>query len=380
VAVSTNKAAVATFGIPDDGQHMFAMWDFVGGRYSIWGSVGLSVSLTYGFQVFSELLAGAALLDAHFYDEAKRKNWRQNLPVILALLGHWYNTVCKWETLAILPYEAGLVHLPSYLQQLDMESNGKRALRAECLQNHVASPDTTASYSLYSSSRMRSGGKNFGSSSNHRTLASWPTGQIVWGSVGTNGQHAFYQLLHQGTKNVQIEFLGARHPTKHHAIAKDVLDFTRHHQALLANMIAQSEALLRGTPLPGELENSSATASSLSLSMSRYFEGNRPSSVLLYDCLNAVHLGALIALYEHKVAVQGHLWGIYSFDQWGVELGKQLANRILDAHKIDLLSAPTLEKLDEKGNACTKSHLSYSSGSTHDPSTAALLSHLGLSS
>jgi glucose-6-phosphate isomerase len=328
VAVSTNKTAVVQFGIPDDGRHIFTFWDFVGGRYSVWSSVGLVISLVYGHAAFLRLLEGAALMDVHFYGE---KDWRNNMPVVMALLGIWYNNFCGAQTQAILPYEASLKELPSYLQQLDMESNGKCVTRL-------------------ADGRSRPSGGNpkacAPSAPRPPERARWQTGPIVWGQVGTNGQHAFYQLMHQGTKLIPIDFMGgitSRLMAKRdmNAAWSGGVDVEKHHRVLLANMMAQSEALMAGTRACNDMDCAShgGTGSALfdgeagsrrgQVPMYRQFEGNRPSSVILYECLDERTLGALLSLYEHKVFVMGHIWNIHSFDQWGVELGKRLTGNIL---------------------------------------------------
>jgi glucose-6-phosphate isomerase len=262
VAVSTNGDEVRRFGI--DPANMFVFWDWVGGRYSLWSSIGLPIAIAAGHAHFTELLGGAHRVDEHF----RTAPIDQNLPVTLALLGVWYADFLGADTLAVLPYDQYLQRLPAYLQQLDMESNGKRVDRD---------------------------GK----------VVDVPTGPIVWGEPGTNGQHAFYQLIHQGTRLIPCDFLVAARA--HHTLAG-------HHETLLANCFAQAEALAFGRP---EADTPH-----------RVFPGNRPSTTMIYRELNPRTLGMLIALYEHKVFVQGAIWGINSFDQWGVELGKQLAKAI----------------------------------------------------
>jgi len=262
VAVSTNAAEVRKFGIDTD--NMFPFWDWVGGRYSMWSAIGLSLMLAIGPDGFRAMLGGAHELDRHF----RTAPFDRNLPVLLALIGFWYDDFFGAETYAVLPYSQYLARLPAYLQQLDMESNGK-------------SVDV--------------GGR----------AVDYQTGPIVWGAAGTNGQHAFYQLLHQGTKLVPADFIGFCQPLD------DVGD---HHTLLAANLFAQTEALAFGRTAPDP---------------ARSFEGNRPSNTILADRLTPATLGALVALYEHKIFVQGALWAINSFDQWGVELGKVLAMRIV---------------------------------------------------
>ena len=283
VAVSTNAAEVRKFGI--DTGNMFPFWDWVGGRYSMWSAIGLSLMLAIGPDGFRAMLGGAHELDRHF----RTAPFARNLPVLLALIGLWYDDFFGAETYAVLPYSQYLARLPAYLQQLDMESNGKS---------------------------VDLGGR----------AVDYQTGPIVWGAAGTNGQHAFYQLLHQGTKLVPADFIGFCQPLD------DVGD---HHTLLAANLFAQTEALAFGRTAPDP---------------ARSFEGNRPSNTILADRLTPATLGALVALYEHKVFVQGALWAINSFDQWGVELGKVLATRI----------APELAAAEEPPLA-------------HDSSTNALL-------
>jgi glucose-6-phosphate isomerase len=262
VAVSTNAAEVRKFGIDTD--NMFPFWDWVGGRYSMWSAIGLSLMLAIGPDGFRAMLGGAHELDRHF----RTAPFARNLPVLLALIGLWYDDFFGAETYAVLPYSQYLARLPAYLQQLDMESNGK-------------SVDVAG------------------------RAVDYQTGPIVWGAAGTNGQHAFYQLLHQGTKLVPADFIGFCQPLD------DVGD---HHTLLAANLFAQTEALAFGRTAPDP---------------ARSFEGNRPSNTILADRLTPATLGALVALYEHKIFVQGALWAINSFDQWGVELGKVLAMRIV---------------------------------------------------
>ncbi|MEM7413132.1 MAG: glucose-6-phosphate isomerase [Myxococcota bacterium] len=273
-AVSTNLTAVAEFGIDTD--RTFGFWDWVGGRYSLWSSVGLSIALAVGGDAFRSLLAGARAMDEHFRDAPLETN----LPVLLALIGVWYRNVLGWESTAVLPYDQRLARLPEFLQQLDMESNGKRV-------DHDGRPVSQA------------------------------TGPIVWGQAGTNGQHAFFQLLHQGEALVACDFLGfleSGHPQGDQ------------HTQLLANLFAQTEALAFGKSA-AEVE---AEGTAPGLVPHRTFPGNRPSNLLVAPALTPHSLGALLALYEHKVFVQGVLWRINSFDQWGVELGKQLARRIAE--------------------------------------------------
>jgi glucose-6-phosphate isomerase len=273
VAVSTAEAEVRKFGI--DPANMFPFWDWVGGRYSMWSAIGLSVMLAIGPERFRELLAGAHAMDEHF----RTAPFERNLPVLLALLGIWYDDFFGAETQAVLPYSHDLARLPAYLQQLDMESNGK----------HVDLDGR---------------------------LVDYQTGPIVWGQPGTNGQHAYFQLLHQGTKLVPCDFIGFLRPLD---------DVGAHHPLLLANLFAQTEALAFGKTA----EQVAAEGGPAFQVPHRTFEGNRPSNTILAERLTPAVLGALVALYEHKVFVQGAIWRVNSFDQWGVELGKALATRIV---------------------------------------------------
>jgi len=281
VALSTNAKEVAQFGIAIE--NMFVFWDWVGGRYSLWSSIGLSIALGIGWGNFRALLEGAHEMDEHFRTTALEKN----LPVTLALLGVWYNNFFGAETHAILPYDQYLSRFPAYFQQGDMESNGKRVTRD---------------------------GK----------AIDYQTGPVIWGEPGTNGQHAFYQLLHQGTKLVPADFLAAI--DTHTPIGE-------HHTLLLANFLAQTEALMRGrteSEARAELEGAGLKGEALAaLLPHKVFPGNRPTNSLLYGKLDPRTLGKLIALYEHKIFVQGIIWNVNSFDQWGVELGKKLASAIL---------------------------------------------------
>jgi len=281
VAVSTNAKAVANFGI--DTRHMFEFWDWVGGRYSLWSAVGLSIALYLGMDNFEKLLAGAHVMDNHFRNEPLESN----MPVVMALLGVWYNNFWDADSHAILPYDQYMHRFPAYFQQGDMESNGKRVTR----------DGEPVDYS---------------------------TGPIIWGEPGTNGQHAFYQLIHQGTKLVPTDFL-APIDTKN--------PIGQHHAILLSNFFAQTEALMRGKN--EEEVRAELAAEGLSdreierLLPHKVFPGNRPSNSIMFQRLVPETLGALIALYEHKIYVQSLIWDINAFDQWGVELGKQLARKIL---------------------------------------------------
>ncbi len=280
VAVSTNDAAVTAFGI--DPANMFVFWDWVGGRYSLWSSIGLPIAVAAGFERFRELLEGAHRMDEHF----RTAPLDDNLPVTLGLLGVWYADFLEAGTHAVLPYDQHLRRLPAYLQQLDMESNGKRVDRD-------GQPVPV------------------------------PTGPIVWGEPGTNGQHAFYQLIHQGTRLVPCDFLVA---------AESHSGFDDHHTTLVANCLAQSEALAFGKTtdeVGAELRAQGLAEDAIvRLLPHKVFPGNRPSTTMAYRRLDARTLGMLLALYEHKVFVMGAIWNINSFDQWGVELGKALATRI----------------------------------------------------
>ena len=280
VAVSTNAAEVARFGIAP--ANMFVFWDWVGGRYSLWSSIGLPIALAIGAEGFDALLAGACDMDEHF----RTTPLASNLPVVLGLVGIWNTNFLGAETHAVLPYDQHLRRLPAFLQQLDMESNGKRV-------------------------------------NVHGEPVDVPTGPIVWGEPGTNGQHAFYQLLHQSPRPVSSDFLAAAEPA--HGLAE-------HHEQLLANYFAQTEALMRGKTemeARAELEAQGQTPAAVArLAPHKVFPGNRPTTSVLYRRLDPRTLGRLLALYEHKVFVMGAVWGINSFDQWGVELGKVLATRI----------------------------------------------------
>lgn len=281
IAISTNKEAVTEFGIAPE--NMFEFWDWVGGRYSLWSAIGMSIACTIGYDRFIELLEGAEEMDQHFLNTPHHKN----LPTTLALLGIWYNNFFEAETHAILPYDQYMHAFAPYLQQGDMESNGKYV--------------------------DRSGEK-----------VSYQTGPIIWGEPGTNGQHAFYQLIHQGTKIIPCDFL---------APAKSQNPLADHHPKLMANFFAQTEALMLGKTKEEVLaefkSNGVSPDEAESLAPFKIFEGNRPTNSILFRELNPRTLGSLIAMYEHKIFVQGIIWNIFSFDQWGVELGKQLAKKIL---------------------------------------------------
>ncbi|XP_026222312.1 glucose-6-phosphate isomerase a [Anabas testudineus] len=282
VALSTNAVKVKDFGI--DTANMFEFWDWVGGRYSLWSAIGLSIALHIGFENFEQLLAGAHWMDTHF----RSAPLEQNVPVLLAVLGVWYINFFQAETHAMLPYDQYMHRFAAYFQQGDMESNGK--------------------YITKDGSRVN-----------------YHTGPIVWGEPGTNGQHAFYQLIHQGTRMIPADFLipaQSQHPIRDNL----------HHKILVANFLAQTEALMKGkTPEEArkELEASGLKGDALEkLLPHKVFEGNKPSNSIVFKKLSPFVLGALVAMYEHKIFVQGVMWNINSYDQWGVELGKQLAKKI----------------------------------------------------
>ena len=282
VALSTNKEKVTEFGI--DAKNMFGFWDWVGGRYSLWSAIGMSIALYVGFEHFDQLLHGAHFMDEHFCN-AKLE---ENLPVILALVGIWNNNFLGAQSQAILPYDQYLSRFAAYFQQGDMESNGKY--------------------------RTRSGKE-----------VEWETGPIIWGEPGTNGQHAFYQLIHQGTKLIPCDFLAPVHTLN--PISNRI-----HHKILLANFLAQTEALMKGKS-PEEVKEEMKKAGTSperieEILPHRVFKGNRPTNSIIYEKLDPFTLGAMVAMYEHKIFVQGVIWDINSYDQWGVELGKQLAKVI----------------------------------------------------
>ncbi len=277
VAVSTNRNGVEKFGI--DPENMFEFGDWVGGRYSLWSAIGLPIAVYIGMDAFEEFLAGGHAMDRHFVETPLR----DNLPVILAVLGVWYNNFFGFDTHAILPYDQYLHRFPAYFQQGDMESNGKSVTR------------------------------------DGKRIAGYQTGPIIWGEPGTNGQHSFYQLLHQGTKIVPADFLA---PVLSQNPVGD------HHQKLLANFFAQTEALMKGKTKE-EVREEMGDDADQSLVEQRVFEGNRPTTSILFDRLTPHMLGQLVAMYEHKIFTQGVIWNVNSFDQWGVELGKQLATAIL---------------------------------------------------
>ena len=281
VALSTNEKEVTRFGI--DSKNMFAFWDWVGGRYSLWSAIGLSIALTIGYENFESLLRGAHGMDEHFH----REPFDRNVPVIMALISLWYVNFFGAQTEAILPYDQYLHRFAAYFQQGNMESNGKSVDR-------------------------------------NGEPVSYATGPIIWGEPGTNGQHAFYQLIHQGTPMIPCDFIA---PAQSHNPIGD------HHQKLLSNFFAQTEALMNGKSeeeVEHELLKAKMSPAEIaSLTPYKIFQGNRPTNSILLKMVTPQSLGALIAVYEHKIFVQGAIWNIFSFDQWGVELGKQLANRIL---------------------------------------------------
>jgi glucose-6-phosphate isomerase len=305
VAVSTAEDRVRAFGISPE--NTFHFWDWVGGRYSLWSVIGLPIALAIGIDGFKELLAGAHEVDRHFLETELSRN----IPVVMGLLGIWYRNYFGAPAHAVIPYDQYLHRLPAYLQQADMESNGKSVHRD-------GSP-----------------------------IQGYQTGPVIFGEPGTNSQHAFFQLLHQGTGFIPVDFLAAVHPLH---------PYPQHHTILLANCLAQSEALLKGRTLDEvrrEMAEEGRSREEVeALAAHRVFEGNRPSNTLLYDRLTPKNLGRLVALYEHRIFVQGVLWDVNSFDQWGVELGKKLAGR--------------LQKELEAGGAA----------GGHDGSTAGLLARL----
>jgi glucose-6-phosphate isomerase len=298
VALSTNQKEVVKFGI--DKKNMFEFWDWVGGRYSLWSAIGLSIALSIGYDRFEELLKGAHASDRHFREQP----FDQNIPVIMALLGIWYGNFFGSQSEAILPYDQYMHRFAAYFQQGNMESNGKSVDR------------------------------------NGKPVA-YATGPVIWGEPGTNGQHAFYQLIHQGTPMIPCDFIAPA--ISHNPIAD-------HHVKLLANFFAQTEALMNGKSL--EEARQELTAQGLSpseiekLAPYKVFEGNKPSNSFLLKQITPFTLGQLIALYEHKIFVQGVIWNIFSFDQWGVELGKQLAGKVLP----ELQSPDTISSHDGSTN------------------------------
>ena len=286
VAVSTNLQEIDKFGIDPD--NVFPMWDWVGGRFSLWSAVGLSIALSVGYDNFDKLLKGAHAMDEHF----RTAPFDKNIPVVLALLSVWYNNFYGAESQAIIPYTQYLHRLAAYLQQGIMESNGKQTDRDG---NPIP----------------------------------YQTGVIIWGEPGTNSQHAFFQLIHQGTKLIPTDFIGFKHSLHGN---------TDHHNKLMANFFAQTEALLKGKT-EAEVRKEMGDKVNEALVPFKVFTGNRPTTSILIDKLTPESLGSLIAMYEHKIFVEGVIWNIYSYDQWGVELGKQLASKILKDLATSELSA-----------------------------------------
>jgi glucose-6-phosphate isomerase len=304
-AVSTNLNQIKKFGI--NPKMVFSMNDWVGGRFSLWSSVGLSISLAIGYDNFNRLLSGANKMDKHF----QKTEFENNIPVVLALLSIWYNNFFKCETEAVIPYTQYLNRLPAYLQQAIMESNGKSVDRAG---NPVK----------------------------------YQTGNIIWGDTGTNSQHAFFQLIHQGTKLIPCDFIGFKKP---------LFKENTQHDKLMSNFFAQTEALMMGKSekaVVEELIKMGLDESEVSsLKAYKVFKGNRPTNTLLIDQLSPESLGSLIAMYEHKIFVQGVIWNIYSYDQWGVELGKQLASKVLQE-----IENKKISNHDSSTNSLLKSYLS----------------------
>ena len=299
VALSTNAKEVANFGI--DVANMFEFWDWVGGRYSLWSAIGLSICLSIGYTNFEALLAGAEAMDQHF----ETAEFDQNIPVILGLLGIWYVNFFGAATHAILPYDQYMHRFAAYFQQGDMESNGKTVDRS---------------------------GKR----------VNYATGPVIWGEPGTNGQHAFYQLIHQGTQLIPADFIAP-------AVSQNQIG--NHHTLLMSNFFAQTEALMNGKTkdvVVSELKKANLSEEAIDkLSPFKVFEGNKPTNSFLVKKIDPTTLGSLIAMYEHKIFVQGVIWNIFSYDQWGVELGKQLANSILP----ELENESTVTSHDSSTNA-----------------------------
>lgn len=312
-AVTSNVALAREFGIADE--NIFQIWDWVGGRYSLWSAIGLSIAIAIGPEQFEELLEGARDVDVHF----RQTPLEENIPVIMAMLGIWYNNFFNAQSSTVLPYDQHLHRFPSYLQQADMESNGKFVDR---------------------------GGQE----------VDYSTGPVIFGDVGISSQHAFFQLLHQGTKLVPADILAPIYD--YHCIVK-------HHRALMSNVFAQTEALMKGKTREEAYDELKATGLSeeaiQALLPYKVFPGNRPTSTLLFETLSPKTLGSLIALYEHKIFVQGVIWDINSFDQWGVELGKQLASNIL--HELDNKEDVTTH--DSSTNGLINYYKKYRPGSGH---------------
>ena len=304
-AVSTNLTEIKKFGI--NSKMVFSMNDWVGGRFSLWSSVGLSISLAIGYDNFNKLLSGASKMDKHF----QKTELKNNIPVVLALISVWYNNFFKCETEAVIPYTQYLSRLPAYLQQAIMESNGKSIDR-------------------------------------NGNPVEYQTGNIIWGDTGTNSQHAFFQLIHQGTKLIPCDFIGFKKP---------LFKENTQHDKLMSNFFAQTEALMMGKSeknVIDELKNSGLDELEIdSLKAFKIFKGNKPTNTLLINQLNPESLGSLIAMYEHKIFVQGIIWNIYSYDQWGVELGKQLASKVLKE-----IENKKISNHDSSTNSLLKSYLS----------------------
>ena len=304
-AVSTNITEIKKFGI--NSKMVFSMNDWVGGRFSLWSSVGLSISLAIGYDNFNKLLSGASKMDKHF----QKTELKNNIPVVLALISVWYNNFFKCETEAVIPYTQYLSRLPAYLQQAIMESNGKSIDR-------------------------------------NGNPVEYQTGNIIWGDTGTNSQHAFFQLIHQGTKLIPSDFIGFKKP---------LFKENTQHDKLMSNFFAQTEALMMGKSeknVIDELKNSGLDELEIdSLKAFKIFKGNKPTNTLLINQLNPESLGSLIAMYEHKIFVQGIIWNIYSYDQWGVELGKQLASKVLKE-----IENKKISNHDSSTNSLLKSYLS----------------------
>lgn len=306
IAVSTNKKAAQDFGI--DEANIFTMWDWVGGRFSLWSAVGLSISLSIGYERFDEFLDGANQMDIHF----RETDFKNNIPVVLALLSIWYNNFFNAESEAVIPYSQYLKKLPGYLQQAVMESNGKGVDR-------------------------------------NGNVINYQTGNIIWGETGTNSQHAFFQLIHQGSKLIPVDFIG---------FAESLYGNKEHHDKLMSNYIAQTEALLNGktySEVVEELQLKGLSETDIKkIAPYKVFEGNKPTTSIFINKLTPNSLGKLIALYEHKIFVQGVIWNIFSFDQFGVELGKKLSKTILK----DLNSSP-IEKHDDSTTNLLKKIIKY---------------------
>ncbi|MFH1052229.1 MAG: glucose-6-phosphate isomerase [bacterium] len=307
IALSTNTKAVSEFGI--DVSNMFEFWDWVGGRYSLWSAIGMSIALYIGFKNFIELLTGAYEMDEHFRDTA----FSENIPVIMALLGIWYSNFFKAPTYAVIPYDQYLEHFPAFLQQLDMESNGKYV--------------------------TKSGQK-----------VDYATAPVLWGEPGTNAQHSFFQLIHQGTQLIPADFIGA---------VKTHNNIGEHHNILMSNFFAQTEALMKGKSedeVRRELEKSGLSQDEIKMLLPhKIFEGNRPTNSILIKKITPRTLGSLLAMYEHKVFVQGVIWDINSFDQWGVELGKQLAKTVLS----ELRNKEEVKEHDSSTNGLMNYYLDF---------------------